>query len=159
MPTTRVAYPRSVIGYDAAGTEIFRAISLWVIMDRTSRNMVLPGKSGITVQGRLEGSELAAPGSLASKVMDHTMERTVRFTELDVNGHMNNCRYLDWVDDLLSGDFHREHPVHEFSISYLSEVKEGSKVELQWEFAEDGSLLVDSKNDTGHRVFAAKMLF
>jgi len=30
MPTTRVAYPRSVVAYDEAGKECFRSISLWV---------------------------------------------------------------------------------------------------------------------------------
>ena len=33
MPVTRASYPRSVIAYDGAGTEIFRAMSLWVLMD------------------------------------------------------------------------------------------------------------------------------
>ena len=33
MPTTRVAYPRSVVAYDEAGNEVFRSISLWVLMD------------------------------------------------------------------------------------------------------------------------------
>ena len=45
--TSRVAYPRSSIGYDAQGNELFRAISLWVLLDRSSRAMVLPGKSGV----------------------------------------------------------------------------------------------------------------
>ena len=45
MPTTRVAYPRSVIAYDAQGNECFRAISLWVLMDLDKRSMILPGKS------------------------------------------------------------------------------------------------------------------
>ena len=159
MPTTRTAYPRATVAYDEAGKELFRCISLWVLMDLDTRAMILPGKSGITVEGVLRGSELAAPGSLAPKAMDHSAERIVRFTELDVNGHMNNCRYLDWVDDLTDSTFHAEHPVREFSISYLSEVTEGRHVTLSWEFSEENQLLVDSKNDTGHRVFAAKIFF
>ena len=43
MPTTRVAYPRSVVAYDAAGNECFRAISLWVLMNLDTRSMILPG--------------------------------------------------------------------------------------------------------------------
>ena len=42
MPTTRVAYPRSVVAYDAKGEELFRSISLWVLMDDRSRAMILP---------------------------------------------------------------------------------------------------------------------
>ena len=61
MPTTRVAYPRSVVAYDADGNEVFRSISIWVLMDIHSRSMILPGKSGISVTGTLRGNELASP--------------------------------------------------------------------------------------------------
>ena len=40
MPTTRVAYPRSVVAYDEAGKECFRSISLWVLMDLDTRSMI-----------------------------------------------------------------------------------------------------------------------
>ena len=33
MPTSRVAYPRSVVAYDEQGQEVFRSISLWCLMD------------------------------------------------------------------------------------------------------------------------------
>ena len=49
MPTTRVAYPRSMVAYDAEGNEVFRSISLWVLMDLNTRSMILP----------LRGKELA----------------------------------------------------------------------------------------------------
>ena len=43
MPTTRVAFPRSTVAYDAQGKELFRSVSLWVLMDLNSRALVLPG--------------------------------------------------------------------------------------------------------------------
>ena len=33
MPTTRTAYPRATIGYDAEGNELFRVMGLWVLMN------------------------------------------------------------------------------------------------------------------------------
>ena len=79
MPTSRVAYPRSVVAYDAQGDEVFRAISLWCLMDANTRSMVLPGKSGVLVNGTLRGNELAVPGSLSIKGLSHTATRTVLF--------------------------------------------------------------------------------
>ena len=165
MPTTRTAYPRSTVVYDAQGNECFRSISLWVLMDAGSRAMVLPGKSGVAVEGALMGNELAAPGSLALRPLANQTQRTVRFTDLDINGHMNNCRYLDWVCDTLPGQFHREHPMAEFTVCYLSEAREGENLSLCWELGEDGCLTVDavrpeSSSSTGHaRVFSARVLF
>lgn len=165
MPTTRTAYPRSTIAYDADGKECFRAISLWVLMDMESRAMVLPGKSGVGVEGLLRGCELAAPGSMAVRSMENRLRRTVRYTDLDWNGHMNNCRYLDWVTDTLPGDFHRQYPAREFSVCYLSEARESETLDLSFELSADRCLSVVASRETedastGHsRVFAAKVQF
>ena len=163
MPTTRVAYPRSIIAYDASGAEIFRAITLWVMMDRTSRAMVIPSKSGIAVQGHLEGNELAAPGSVMPRPMEHDNSRQVNFTDLDINGHMNITRYLDWIYDLLRSSFHGSHAVKEFTICYLAEALEGQTLDMNWEVREDlMQVEATRQNDSSgekHRVFAAKLQF
>ena len=162
-PTSRVAYPRATAAYDEEGRELFKVMSLWVLMDADSRAMVLPGKSGVSVDGVTLGGEIAVPGSLAPGAGEEKEERRVRFTDLDVNGHMNNTQYLNWVDDLLSGDFHRDHPVKEFTICYLSEALEGQTLALNWTLEED--LRVDGTcrdpEDSGksHRVFAAKVVY
>ena len=162
MPTTRVAYPRSVVAYDESGNECFRIISIWVLMHMDTRAMILPAKSGISVVGSIRGGELALPGGLVAKDMIHHQSRTVRYTDLDRNGHMNNTRYLDWIDDLLPSPFHENHTVREFVVCYLSEAREGQTLELSWDFPEDGTLRLDANRTEGEkidRVFSAKLLF
>ena len=165
MPTTRAAFPRATVGYDADGNEIFRAVSLWVLMDTNSRGMVLPGKSGVDLQGTLRGCELAMPSSIVPKIMEHTVTRRVGYTELDRNGHMNNTRYMDWVDDLLPSAFHEQHAIKEFILCYLSEATEGQEVCLDWQLTEDGCLQVNGHResttvpDRRDRVFAAQVSF
>lgn len=162
LPTTRVAYPRSMVIYDQAGNECSRSISLWVLMDRDTRNMILPGKSGIVVSGTLRGTELALPGGLVPKVMDNSRRRDVCFTDLDRNGHMNNTRYMDWIDDLLPSDFHWEHPVKEFTVCYHSEAREGQNLDLHWDFVADDCLRVDAYRKSEGKdelVFSSRVLF
>ena len=162
MPTTRVAYPRSVIAYDETGNECFRAISLWVLMNLDTRNMILPGKSGISVVGTLRGMELASPSGLVPKELINHRQRPVCFTDLDRNGHMNNTRYLDWIDDLLPSAFHEAHQVKEFTVCYLSEAREGQNLDLHWDFLEEGCIQVDAHRNSGEkaeRIFSARILF
>ena len=162
MPTTRVAYPRSVVAYDEEGNEVFRSISIWVLMDLNTRHMILPSKSGISVMGTLRGTELTVPNSLPSRVLVHHRSRSVCFTDLDRNGHMNNTRYMDWIDDLLPSQFHQTHTFREFTVCYLSETREGQELELQWDFLEDGCMQVDAHRVTDgkdERVFTARLLF
>ena len=162
MPTTRAAYPRSVVAYDAQGSECFRSISLWVLMDMDTRNMILPGKSGIVVSGALRGTELAVPQSLAPGQLRNRRQRTVCYTDLDRNGHMNNTRCLDWVDDLLPSEFHGLHRVREFTVCYYSEGREGQELELRWDFPQSGMLQADSyrrEGSTENRVFALRITY
>ena len=165
MPTSRVAYPRSVVAYDEKGSEVFRAISLWCLMDTETRSMVLPGKSGVMVDGCLRGNELAVPGSLAIKGLEHTFSRTVLFSDLDRNGHMNNTRYLEWIGDLLPAAFHKDHTPREFTVCYHSEALEGEPLDIHYEMKEDGLLQVDAWRENEavsgnhHRVFVAQLRY
>ena len=162
MPTTRVAYPRSVVAYDADGNECFRSISLWVLMDLDNRNMILPGKSGISVVGTLRGTELAPPNTLVPKAMNTCFHRTVSFTDLDRNGHMNNTRCMDWIADLLPSAFHHSHTIQEFTVCYLSEAREGEQLQLHWDFLEENIMQVDAYrhlDSKDERVFSARISF
>lgn len=162
MPTTRVAYPRSMVAYDAKGNECFRSISLWVLMDLDTRNMILPGKSGISVVGTIRGTELPSPNGLIAKPLGSLARRSVCFTDLDRNGHMNNTRYLDWVDDLFPSDFHREHQLKELLVCYLAESREGQTLDLHYDLGDADCVQVDAYRQDGeenHRVFSARMLY
>ena len=163
MPTSRVAYPRATAGFDAEGNELFRVISLWVIMDQTTRVMIRPDKSGVEVLGTAFGTELKAPAGLPAGTFENHQLRSVCFSDLDVNGHMNNTRYLDWLCDLIPAGFHREHPVKAFTICYMNEALEGQQLQISWSDGEvlrvDGDLSHTSV-DAGHtRIFSAQVEF
>ena len=165
MPTTKIAYPRSVVAFDGQGNELFRAISLWVLMDLDQRTMVLPGKSGVIVDGTLTGSEIALPHSIVPKAMKHQAIRTVTYSCLDRNSHMNNTRYMDWINDLLESSFHSNHTAREFIICYHNEAREGQPIHMDWELSENGCLQVDGHrektdvSDKQERIFSAQVLF
>ena len=163
MPTTRVAYPRAAEGFDGEGNSLFKVISIWVIVDMDTRAMVLPGKSGVDVAGTVLGTELKAPGGLPAGTFTNSGFRTVSYSDLDVNGHMNNTRYLDWVCDLLPSAFHRDHPLKAATICYMTEALEGQQLQLSWSGEEtirvDGSLS-QTDVDAGHtRIFSAQLEF
>ncbi len=165
MPTTKVAYPRSTVGFDSRGNELFRSVSLWVLMNTRSRSLVLPKNSGLEIAGICRGNELSVPGSLVPKAWEQQTCRSVRYSELDRNGHMNNTRYLDWVEDLLPSAFHAGHPARDITLCYVSEAREGEDIALSWQLSQDLCLQVDAHrqgtDDPGERprIFTAQILF
>ena len=163
-PTTRVAYPRSVIGRDEEGKELFRSISLWVLMDRETRSMVLPESSGVEVSGFVRGMELETPGCLHPAKRGHKTSRTVCYSDLDKNGHVNNTRYVSWAQDLLPSAFHRNHPPKELQVCYLNEVREGQYLEVDYDMGSDGILNADMyrpRDNEGkrERVFSVRVIY
>ncbi len=156
MPTTRVAYPRATEARDENGNLLFRSHAIWVLMDRTSRAMVLPGKSGVEVPGTIQGGEAPAPGSISPRIPENYVNHTVGYGVLDRNGHMNNTRWLDWTDELLSSDFHREKALRQLDICYLAEAREGQQLTLFWQLDDRDSLQVEAltAGENGHRILA-----
>ena len=165
MPTSRVAYPRSFAAYDEKGELLFQGISIWILMDISSRKMVLPGKSGIAVEGISLGNELELPRSIMPTQHQQHVTRSVTYSCLDRNGHMNNTRYLDWVDDLLSADYHKDNQAKSFSVCYFSEGKETQQIQLHWTLDADKCLHTDAQRNTSETdstplpVFSAKVQF
>ncbi len=161
MPTTKVAYPRSTVAYDESGREVFRAIALWALMDTENRKLVLPAKSGLTFQGTLRGGELALPGGLMPRTMVDACSRQVCYTDLDRNGHMNNTRYMDWVQDLLPSAFYKDHEPRDLTLCYMTEAREGQQLELSFELSDGPVLQAEAvrQEDPPARIFSAKIQF
>ena len=159
MTNTRVAYPRATAMYDEKGRLLLRMISVWVLMDIEKRSMILPAKSGLDFRGANRGGELKTPAGLPVFPAAQTADRTVRFSDLDINGHLNNCRYLDWVNDLTDCDFQGKHALREMVICYISEAREGQAITQEWMWnEEEQSLNVQLRRDQD-RVFAAKLIY
>lgn len=164
MPTTRTAYPRAVRAFDQQGNVLFELVSLWVLMDRTSRAMVLPGKSGVEVPGILLGDEPATPGSIVPGNHLHATQWLVSKQELDVNGHVNNTKYLDPVERLADGLNPSQSP-KELTVCYLAEAHADDTLTLQYTLSEDGIFTLDGSRpraetpDKPERIFAVKLCF
>lgn len=160
MPTTRAAYPRAVQATDSQGNVLFQTVSLWVLMNTQTRAMVLPGKSGVDVPGIVRGTEIKAPSSLTPITCKQSVLWQVGQEDLDINGHVNNAKYLDQAEKLTENS---NLIPQELTVCYLSEALLGQEITLHWEMSEDGVLSVDGvrrRTDVhaeSERVFAVKL--
>lgn len=162
MPTTRVAYPRATAAYDEKGELLYQIMSIWVLMDENTRAMVLPGKSGVTVEGCVLGGELPVPATLTGLTTDRQTERTVETADIDKNRHMNNTRYLAWATELPEERFLAQHRLKAFTVCYLSEAVLGQKITMNWAVNEEHILSVEGVRmcaEKPERVFTVKMEF
>ena len=160
MPTTRSAFPRTTEGYDAEGQLLFTVTNLWVLVDTKKRSMLLPGKSGVELEGITLGRELELPGSIYPETYENLTPRPVVQEDIDRNGHVNNTRYIDWLFDLLPEDV----DVKAIHAVYHNEALPGDQLLLNWEKQADFMALeilrpTENPAEKSDRIFGAKVEF
>src|SRR6056297_2256311 len=58
-------------------------------------------------------------------------EKIPAYSDLDVNHHVNNVKYVEWILDLFSLEFQNSHQIKEFEINYRNEVGYNELVKLE----------------------------
>ena len=58
--------------------------------------------------------------------LDYVMERQVLYSDVDVNQHMNNSRYIEWTFDAVGLRIFEQHYFKEVSILYKQEMAPGT---------------------------------
>ena len=54
----------------------------------------------------------------------------VRYSDIDVNGHVNNSRYIGWLMDAHAMALHRSHTVKSIEVNYLGETVVGDRLSM-----------------------------
>ena len=106
--------------------------SAWLILDRVTRKPQRLDKWIATVKQFADrralerDPEKIGPGDAAAAAL----ELTARYSDLDVNGHVNNARYLSWILDSYSIDFHRHHAARSIELNFLAETRGGDSLSV-----------------------------
>ena len=120
--------------YTADGEPLTCAASIFVMMDAHTRSLAAPSE----ILKYLPVVELPDEPGLPPMRMEFpaelgkTLQRTVAEEEIDLNGHLNNTRYLDWVDELMG-----DRIPSSIWVQYIKELMEGQAVDLQHELQQD----------------------
>ena len=123
-------FPRHMLITDQNGAELMRSCVLWVIMEKESRTMILPGKYGIDFPSSDREPVLPMP-RLPKKMLPEIKRSsfTVPFSYVDIVGHMNNTRYADAAENIL--DAPREgKALRQLLIEYAHEIRMDETMEL-----------------------------
>lgn len=113
------------------GERIAEGSSSWILCDPISRRILRPRQFPHEMQ---QHEELAIPAVDAEKIaLPDTMQpagsRTVRYSDLDGNGHVNNAVYADIACDALPIALF-DRGIAEFSVNFIHEAKHGDTIDL-----------------------------
>ena len=99
--TMHVFFPRYFRMKDAAGNVILQASSFWVLIDASVRKVIFPEEAGVFMEEVKVENRPAFPRPPRIGETPEEVPFTVTYSTLDLNGHMNNTRYFDAVQDAI----------------------------------------------------------
>jgi acyl-ACP thioesterase len=165
-------WPRAVEGpfamrdfqiFDSAGRKLVAGTSAWLVLAVSSRRPQrvdkllthLPDTAGRRSTPR--SPEKLPDETHAGHTDTARCEIDVRHSDLDVNNHVNNSRYLGWLLDTYPAEFHRKSQVHSCEVNYLGETGAGDRLLIESRSAENGIFTHRIGNKTGEVVCRARV--
>lgn len=117
---------------DASDTPLVLARSGWLIVDMEKRRPLRP-QSVMDTMPRNDGLDALPAGAAGLEErpgLQKTGERKAVYTDLDYNGHVNNVRYIQWMEDVLDPALLEQAGRMRLDINYLNEILPGEIIEL-----------------------------
>ena len=123
-----------------AGRLVGEGVSTWVLADADTHKLLRLGD--VAEFQNTDGGELCKDKTLSRLRRPQELEvagrREMRYSDTDINGHVNNVRYADFVCDALHLERRQGEFVTEMQIGFLSECRAGETVDMlaRWDGAE-----------------------
>ncbi len=117
---------------DGRGNILVEGTSSWLLIDMKTMKAVPPSTSPFPVpieEGREalpEKLDILSMG-LFPKVVDQVQGRN---TDMDINHHVNHCRYVDWILDALDRSEVKGRGIRSIQMNYIHQVPLNEKVDI-----------------------------
>lgn len=143
-------YPRDYYIFDKDGNQVAVGASIWSLVNWETRKMV---RRDLPFGDDLREDESIPEGFEKIRMKDpaDAGSYTVAETDIDANGHCNNCSYGDMVELVADTE-----GTNEFLIQFSKETKLSEMILLHRQDAEEGVMVSGSLPD-GETVFLAKL--
>ncbi|HEY5583354.1 MAG TPA: acyl-ACP thioesterase domain-containing protein [Ruminiclostridium sp.] len=126
----RLEFERNFIVRDVEGNVLVKAISIWVIMDIEKREIrkteLISVEYPPFLEERAINQRMGKPKP--SGQLELVYKKLIGYSDIDINGHLNNSKYIDYITDCFSMENHGEYTVESIQVSYINEAIAGDTI-------------------------------
>ena len=117
---------------DEEDSVVVRGRACWLIIDVEKRKplRIQPILASIPANEGIDALPAGSAGLAPRETFAKKSERAALYSDIDNYGHMNNARYIQWIQDATEPEILTSADQARLDINYLSEVKPGETVEL-----------------------------
>ena len=147
------SFPRDFIVY-SNGNVVAKARSMWVLLDLNKRTILRPSavdSIGYLAPSDEDSFEIA---DIRRVIDDNSLSRTdvrrVDYSFLDMNKHLNNTYYSDFIFNCIPADFHLSDKDMYIQINYKAEALFNDVIDIKYDSLEENSydfIAVNKNND------------
>lgn len=141
---------------------IIKGTSAWLLLDSKSRRPKILTR--LYPELKLLDSKDAL-NDLPQKInpvkeMAVIYSKTIRYSDIDLNHHTNNAKYIELLFDCFDQDCHKEHSVKTLTVLFSAETKSGDEIDLYKSIVEQNPLshCIEIKNKTNGNVVTSAMV-
>jgi len=153
----RYEFHRDFLIKDKQNNVIVRAASVWVLLDKATRELKKAGIISADNYPQLL-TERAIDGPLKKLRPDGKPEisykRVIGCSDIDVNGHLNNSKYVDFIMDCFTMKDIRQYQVRSIQVSYINEALAGDTIILFKDISslDNGKIYIEGLNEQNNKL-------
>ena len=157
---THVVYPRQFEVLNAEGEVVIEATSNWTLLDLVRRRIAMPKRVGLTFPEDIpETGNVEIETEFDDEIgYEFAEKRQVRYGDIDVNGHLNNARYVEWMCDVFGYEAFKNKYIADLSVQFKKETAPGDWLILEKK-EENGTFKVRGLDEDGIVHFVAEGLW
>lgn len=123
-------FPRYYQIYSKKGELLVSGSSTWVTLDINTHRLLMRPFGNRKLPHEHHKDDIPLPTKINESFLNEVEARVVRLNDTDLNAHLNNTKYVDYILDTYDSTYFENKEVEEIIIHYEKEVKEKQIVHL-----------------------------
>lgn len=130
-----------------SGATLGHARSIWAMIDTGTRQPVsVVDACGEAIGKYIDEGHISPIGRLSRVRMTDGAEKTgihdIKYSDLDVNGHVNSIKYIEHLLDIFDIGWYQAHDIKRIDIAYVAESHKGDRLTFYKEQTDDGEFSI-----------------
>lgn len=123
-------FPRFFQVYDKHGNLLVNISSTWVVVNFDTRRIILRPFKDVNLPVEHDPHDLEVPSKINEEATNLVCKRLTKESELDINIHINNTFYYDYILESHDIEFYKDNKVSRILLNYEKEITHPSEIEI-----------------------------
>ena len=123
-------FPRHFEMRDKDNNLLVKASATWMVLDQATHKINLNPFNGKKLPIETHEGEEPLPEKIKPQPTTLIDQRKTRNSDVDINNHLNNTRYIEYLVDSHDFDFYRSREIKHLTLEYQKEIKINQLVEI-----------------------------